>query len=308
MDYGRRLYQRHFSSHKNGKNFLGLENVSFEKAKFLILPIPYELTTSFVKGTYFAPECIISVSNQLEFFDEKFKVETYNGIRTLLPLSLDIKSPSYTMKKIENNIKKNYKNGKILISIGGEHTITYGIIKGFKHFYKNFNIIVLDAHSDLRDKYQNNKFSHACVSRRVFEEGLNLYILGVRSMSKDDFLFTKDKRNLEIFYSYQMKKFDWKKEIVEKLPSGKYYLSIDADFFDPSLIPEVGTPEPGGFQWDETIEFFENLILRKDIEIIGFDFVEMCPRNLNSPSSFISAKIIYKLITLLSLNENRTSK
>jgi len=291
-------------------NFLGIKNTTFKSSKFLILSIPVELTTSFGKGTQFAPENIIFSSKQLEFFDEQFKIEPYKyGIRTLEPLQIDVKNFHSMLKKIENSIKKIVKEGKIIISLGGEHTITYGIIKGFKHFYENFNVLILDAHADLRDKYQNSKFSHACVSRRITEEDLKVHILGVRNMSKEEFLFTEsNKENIKIFYSYQMKKTDWRKEIVEKLPSGKYYLSIDADFFDPSLIPEVGTPEPGGFFWDETIEFFENFILRKDIELIGFDFVELSPKRLDSPSSFISAKIIYKLIGLLSLNEDKNHR
>jgi len=128
----------------------------------------------------------------------------------------------------------------------------------------------------------------------------------VRSISKEEFVFAKSKNNVEIFYAYEMKKMDWKNEIAKNLPSGKYYLSLDADFFDPSVLPEVGTPEPGGFLWDETVEFLENFILRNDIEVIGFDFVELSPGLLNSPSSFIFSKLIYKVITLISLNESKT--
>ncbi|HRR96926.1 MAG TPA: arginase family protein, partial [Candidatus Ratteibacteria bacterium] len=137
-------------------NFLGIKNTTFKSSKFLILSIPVELTTSFGKGTQFAPENIIFSSKQIEFFDEQFKIEPYKyGIRTLEPLQIDVKNFHSMLKKIENSIKKIVKEGKIIISLGGEHTITYGIIKGFKHFYENFNVLILDAHADLRDKYQN---------------------------------------------------------------------------------------------------------------------------------------------------------
>jgi len=291
------------------KNFLGIKNVRMSEAKFVIMPVPFEFSTSFIKGTAFAPESIISVSEQLEFFDEKYLLEPYKyGIRTLSPLQINVGKPSSMIKIIEKEAKKIIGKGKFLISIGGEHTITYGLVKAFGHFHKNFNVLILDAHSDLRNSYQGSKFSHACVSRRVVEDGFKVYITGVRSISKEEFMFAKSKTNVEIFCAYQMKKTDWKNEIAKNLPSGKYYLSFDADFLDPSVLPDVGTPEPGGFLWDETVEFLENFILRNDIEIIGFDFVELSPRILNSPSSFISSKLIYKTISLLCLNENRTHK
>jgi len=291
------------------KNFLGIKNVRMSEAKFIIMPVPFEFSTSFVKGTAFAPESIISVSEQLEFFDEKYLLEPYKyGIRTLSPLQINIGKPPSMIKIIEKEARKIVEKGKFLISIGGEHTITYGLVKAFGHFHKNFNVLILDAHSDLRDSYQGSKFSHACVSRRIVEDGFKVYIIGIRSISKEEFIFAKSKDNIEIFYAYQMKKIDWKNEIAKNLPSGKYYLSFDADFLDPSVLPEVGTPEPGGFLWDETVEFLRNFVLRSDIEIIGFDFVELSPKSLNSPSSFISSKLIYKIITLVCLNENKTHK
>ncbi len=291
------------------KNFLGIKNVKMSEAKFVIIPIPFEFSTSFIKGTVFAPESIISVSEQLEFFDEKYQIEPYKcGIRTLSPLQINIEKPSSMIKIIEREAKKIIGKGKFLISIGGEHTITYGLVKAFRHFHKNFNILILDAHSDLRDSYQGSKFSHACVSRRIVEDGFKVFITGVRSTSKEEFVFAESNNYVEIFYAYRMKKMDWKNKIAKNLPSGKYYLSFDADFFDPSVLPEVGTPEPGGFLWDETVEFLENFILRNDIEVIGFDFVELSPRVLNSPSSFISSKLIYKTISYLCLNENKTNK
>jgi len=281
--------------------------VKMSEAKFVIMPVPFEFSTSFIKGTTYAPESIISVSEQLEFFDEKYLLEPYKyGIRTLSPLQINIEKPSSMIKIIEKEAKKIISKGKFLISIGGEHTITYGLVKAFRYFHENFNVLILDAHSDLRDSYQGSKFSHACVSRRIVEDGFKVYITGVRSISKEEFMFAKSKTNAEIFYAYQMKKMDWRNEIAKNLPSGKYYLSFDADFLDPSVLPEVGTPEPGGFLWDETVGFLENFVLRNDIEIIGFDFVELSPRVLNSPSSFISSKLIYKIITLISFNESKT--
>lgn len=283
--------------------------MKMSEAKFVIIPIPFEFSTSFIKGTVFAPESIISVSEQLEFFDEKYQIEPYKcGIRTLSPLEINIEKPSSMIKIIQKEAKKIIGKGKFLISIGGEHTITFGLVKAFKNFYSDFNILILDAHSDLRDSYQGSKFSHACVSRRIVEDGFKVFITGVRSISKEEFVFAESNNYVEIFYAYKMKKMDWKNKIAKNLPSGKYYLSFDADFFDPSVLPEVGTPEPGGFLWDETVEFLENFILRNDIEVIGFDFVELSPGVLNSPSSFISSKLIYKTISYLCLNENKTNK
>jgi len=283
-------------------NFLSIPEVSFKKAKFIVLPIPYEATVTGNSGTKFAPISIIYSSRNFELYDEEIKFEPYEiGIKTEGEIECDLFSPEKMLKKIEKITSFYLKNNKFLIGIGGEHSITYGLFKGHKKYFNELNYICLDAHSDLRDKYNGTKFSHACVNRRILETDTNLNILGVRSISKEEADFLKDEKKVKVYYAYEMKKEKWYEKISNDIPSGKYYLSIDVDFFDPSLILETGTPEPGGFLWDETIEFLKNFILRNDIEIVGFDLVELSPSKIFTPSSLICGKLIYKIIGYLTL-------
>ncbi|MCM8819076.1 MAG: agmatinase [Candidatus Omnitrophica bacterium] len=278
-------------------NFLSISYVSFKKSKFIIFPIPYEGTVTGNSGTKFAPLSIIYSSRNFELYDEELGFEPYEiGIKTEEEIEPDFSSPEKMIKKIEKVALYYLKNKKFVIGIGGEHSITLGLFKAHKKYFNDLNYICLDAHSDLRKKYNGTKFSHACVNRRIYEEKCNVYILGVRSISKEEIDFLKETEKIKVYYAYQMKKEKWQEKIVENILPGKYYLSIDVDFFDPSLIPETGTPEPGGFFWNETLEFLKNLILRKDIEICGFDVVELAPTKIFTPSSLISAKLIYKII------------
>ncbi|MCM8771609.1 MAG: agmatinase [Candidatus Omnitrophica bacterium] len=281
-------------------NFLSIPEVSFEKAKFIIFPIGYECTLTGNSGTKFAPISIIYSSRNFELFDEELEIEPYEiGIKTEDELEIDFSSPEKMIKKIEKKISSYLKKNKFVIGIGGEHTITLGLFRAYKRYFNDLNYICLDAHSDLREKYNGTKYSHACVNKRIYEENCSLYILGVRSISKEEFEFLKGNRKIKIYYSYQMKKEKWMEKIINEIPSGKYYLSIDVDFFDPSLIPETGTPEPGGFYWEETNEFLKNLIFRKDIEICGFDLVELSPSKIFTSSSLMCGKLIYKIIGYL---------
>ncbi|MFN4228089.1 MAG: agmatinase [Candidatus Ratteibacteria bacterium] len=283
-------------------NFLSIPSVSFKKAKFIVLPIGYEGTVTGNSGTKFAPLSIIYSSRNFELYDEELEFEPYEiGIKTEQEIEPDFHTPEKMIKKIEKGVLYYLKNKKFIIGIGGEHSITVGLFKAHKKYFKDLNYICLDAHSDLREKYNNTKFSHACVNRRIYEEGTNLHILGVRSISKEEVEFLKEKKEIKIYYAYQMKKENWCEKIIKDIKPGKYYLSIDVDFFDPSLIPETGTPEPNGFFWEETIEFIKNLILRKDIEICGFDLVELASTKIFTSSSLICAKLIYKIIGYLVL-------
>lgn len=283
-------------------NFLSIPNVSFKNAKFIFLPISYEGTVTGNSGTKLAPLSIIYSSRNLELYDEEIEFEPYNiGIRTEEEIEADFFSPEKMVKKIERITNYYLKNKKFVIGIGGEHTVTIGLFRGHKKYFNDLNYICFDAHSDLREEYNGTKYSHACVNRRIFEEGCNLYILGVRSISKEEFDFIKNQDNIKLYYAYQMKNQKWQEEIIKNIPSGKYYISFDVDFFDPSLIPETGTPEPGGFLWYETLEFLKRLILREDIKICGFDLVEFSPSKILTPSSLICAKLIYKIIGYLNL-------
>ncbi|HOL21403.1 MAG TPA: agmatinase [bacterium] len=281
-------------------NFLGIPDIPLKDAHFVILPVPFEATTSCQTGTKEGPSSIIHSSNYVELYDEELDREPYTaGIKTLPPVEPDYKILKKMVSKIEKESSRYIKKGKILIGLGGEHTISTGLVKAHLKQLKNIKVLCLDAHADLREEYQGTKFSHACVIRRISELGCPVFSAGVRSISAEEKEFLKTSENIQVLFAYQMYGKQWGKMLNAKLPSGTYYLSIDVDFFDPSVLPDTGTPEPGGFQWYETIEFLRAFISRKDIKIVGFDVVELSPSKLFTPSSFITAKLVYKVIGLI---------
>lgn len=284
-------------------NFLGIpeEYTQYKSSEFLILPIPYEQTTSFVKGTKDGPKAIIYASQQVEFYDGEIGFEPYKeGIYTFPELEPTVSYPQEMVRRIYQVAKKisgEFKSKlsapeKILISLGGEHTITLGLVKAFKEKYKNLSVLQLDAHADLRDSYQDSKYSHACVMRRIYQ--FCSYVgVGIRSISLEESRFAQ-KNKIRLFMAEGMKdNKSWMDQVIGLL-SEEVYLTLDLDFFDPSIMPAVGTPEPGGFLWDETLKFLKKLSLKK--KIVGFDMVELCPLPGNVVSDFLAAKLIYKIM------------
>lgn len=245
-----------------------------ENAKVIIQPIPYEKTTSYITGTKNGPREILKASKELEAYDIETDSEPYLvGIHTLKPSK-------------PKNIK-NYK--KFTISLGGEHTISYYTIKHLDQ--KNLSILHIDAHSDMKDEFERNKFSHACVMRRVYEFNKNITQVGVRSLDLEEKNFI-DKNNIPIFYMEQIRG-DW--DSIIKTLTDNVYISIDLDALDPSIMPSVGTPEPGGFYWHQLLNLLKEVFKRRNV--IACDIVELCPRKNDHISNYIAAKLAYKLIT-----------
>jgi agmatinase len=281
-------------------NFLGVPDIPLKDARFVVLPIPFEATTSCQKGTKNGPASIILSSNYLELYDEELNTEPYlSGIRTLPAVE-----PNYNLKAMVSKISRiayrYFKENKIVIGLGGEHTVSLGLVEACIKKHKKINVLCFDAHADLRDQYEGTKLSHACVIRRIIETGCNVFSVGIRSISKEERSYSDASDRIKILWAYQMKGKGWADSFNKTLPSGTYYISFDVDFLDPSVFPETGTPEPGGFNWDETIEFLKGFILRKDIKIAGFDVVELSSSRIFTPSSFLAAKLVYKIIGFLS--------
>jgi agmatinase len=268
------------------------EYTNFENAKVAVLPIGYEVTASYLKGTKNGPKAIIEASRYVELYDEELNDDIYKiGIHTL-PLILSKEPPDRMIELISSKVTKLCKQDKFILSLGGEHSITIGIVKGLKDYYQNLSILILDAHADLRDEYEGEKLSHACVSRRI-SEMLPLTIVGVRSLSLEEAEFI-DNHSINCYYDVQLKKDkDWHDKVISTL-SNNIYLSLDLDVFDPSVIPSVGTPEPGGFDWYEMICFLRKLCEKRNI--ISFDMVELCPQAGFVRSAFTAAKLAYKLL------------
>jgi agmatinase len=268
---------------------------TIEDAAVIILPIPYEFSTSYGKGTVDGPNAILQASPYLEFYDEELDFEPWQaGIYTADPLSVMEQKPERAMNTIKDTTLTLLDLNKFIVSLGGEHSISYGIYSAFHTKYDDLCILQLDAHSDLRDEYMGSKYNHACVMRRIWEMNNNIIQVGIRAQCIEERQFILQ-HQIKTYYASNLHESGFTQEIINQL-TNNIYLTIDVDFFDPSILPSTGTPEPGGFQWYETIEFIKKIFSQKNV--VGVDIVELSPqKNLIHPD-FTIAKLVYKLIAL----------
>ena len=281
--------------------FLGIPDLPIRDARFVILPVPFEATTSCQTGTRNGPESIIHSSRYLELYDEELDTEPYMaGIKTLSAVEPTYKNLRAMISKIGRTAGGYFRQAKIVVGLGGEHTVSLGLVEGCLSKHRELNVLCFDAHADLRDEYEGTKFSHACVMRRITELGCRVFSAGIRSISREEKDFLDKTEKVKILRAHEMEGEKWRDILNKSLPSGTYYVSFDVDFLDPSVLPDTGTPEPGGFHWYETVKFMKTFIHRKDVKIAGFDVVELSPSGIFTHSSFLAAKLIYKIIGYLS--------
>ncbi|HAZ10825.1 MAG TPA: agmatinase [Candidatus Omnitrophica bacterium] len=272
------------------------EYFSWDKSRIAILPVAYDLTTSYKSGASAGPKAIIDASKHMETYDDETGKEIYKfGIYTAKEIKQIGAKPEDIINKIEKEVISILKAGKFPVVLGGEHSITLGPVRACKKIFKNFSVLQLDAHRDMRDSFQGSKYSHACIAKRIVElTGLSQ--AGVRSMSKEE--SGKSNNNLKTFFMKDMiKNEDWIEDVIYSLDSNRVYVTIDMDALDPSIMPSVGTPEPGGMGWYETLTLLKKLSQEK--EIIGFDIVELCPIPGNISPDFLTAKLIYKFLNYI---------
>lgn len=260
-----------------------------------IFSIPYEATTSYRGGTKQGPEAIICASQNLELWDEELGMQPCKvGISTFPPLKCSAAGPEIAVGQIyeyTKDILSKYPD-RFYIFLGGEHTITSGIVKAFLEAFPSLSVLQLDAHADLRETYEGTGYNHACVMRRLAEK-VSFLQLGTRSLSREEAKYI-DQRNLTLQSAHRVITCNkWKQLIQEKL-SDSVYLTIDVDVLDPSIMPSVGTPEPGGLDWYKTLEILRYLIGHK--KVVGVDVVELSPLPGIIAPDFLVAKLIYKII------------
>lgn len=266
----------------------------YDSSKVVILPVPYEKTVTYVGGTAMGPAAIISASSQVEWYDEEIDDEVCRvGISTVEPVSFVGKSGEEAIGEISNRVSKLISDKKFPISLGGEHTVTLGCVRGIKEHVGEFGILQLDAHADLRDSYLGDRLSHASVIRRVSELGITTVGLGIRSVCKEEVDYIK-KNRATVFFDRILHENGWPLKEVLKLLPNKVYVTIDVDGFSPSIVPSTGTPEPGGLDWYGTLSFLKSIFAQKDI--IGLDVVELAPIDGLHFADFSMAKLVYKLI------------
>ncbi len=282
------------------KNFLGigLKYSAYQNSKIVIVSAPLEKTVSYGKGTAKGPKEILKSSHYVEFYDEETNREICFdlGICTLAPLDFEYMRMDMALDKIYLATKKLLEDDKFVVTLGGEHSLSFAPVKAYSEHYSNLSILQIDAHSDLRDSYENSKLSHACVMARVAEINKNIIQVGIRAQDKTEFEFIK-KNKIPVFYARDIRanKFgrDWKKKVLSKLKKN-VYITFDVDGLDPSIIPSTGTPEPGGLFWDETLDLLK--LIGKEKNVVGFDVVELAPVKSHPASNFTAAKLVYKII------------
>jgi agmatinase len=279
-------------------NFLDLKSLPVKEAEAVILPIPYEATTTYGAGTREGPEAILAASRQVELWDEDLNWDPAAAIRlaTAAPILPEVAGPPAMLEKIKRVVQPWVSQGKFICALGGEHTITVALVQTFQTRYPDFTVVALDAHADLRETYDGSKFSHACVLRRVYELGRPLTILGTRSYSKEEADLLWVAPRLKMFKARELNTpAGWEAalEHLRGLP-GPVYLSLDADALDPGIMPAVGTPEPGGLSYGQVLTIIETLTKRGPV--IGLDLVELAPIPGHRVSEFTAARLLYKAL------------
>jgi agmatinase len=264
---------------------------NYESSKIVLLPVPYDGTSTWIKGADKGPQAIIDASDSIELYDIETETEVYfHGIHTAEAVT-ENSSPEAMVEAVYQRAVQYINDDKYLVTLGGEHSISCGVIKAFSEKYQNLTILQIDAHADLRDEYHGSIYNHACVMRRA-QEYCNVVQVGIRSMC------IEEKPNVvseNMFFAHQIRKnSNWILDVVSRLGK-KVYLTIDLDGFDPSVIPSTGTPEPGGLSWCDVLELVK--IVNQKCNIVGFDVVELCPNPNEKSSDLAASKLVYQILS-----------
>ena len=288
----------------NKKGFLGIDNKFNFKEKVVIVPFGLEKTVSYGGGTKNGPKEIIKASHQVELYDEELNCEPFRkiGIKTLKFFKID-KNIKKALKKIADINDRLLTKKLFPMTLGGEHSITAGCIVPFVKKYKKICILHFDAHADLRENYNGEKFSHASAMRRCLDyKNVSIISFGIRNISQEEIPFLKkNKSRINIFWAKDKAKWDFKK--FKRLIKNKtVYLTFDVDGLDSSIMPATGTPEPGGLLWDEALNIIK--IATKNSNIVGADVNELAPIKGFNSYNFLVAKLVYKILSLKFLSKN----
>lgn len=282
--------------------FLGSDvAANYNAARVVILPIPYEATTTYRRGCENGPDAILAASQQVEYYDEELNSETCRdlGIYTCSAIA-DTRNQNSVLahemlQVTQETVSKLISDGKFVIALGGEHSITTGVVEAYRQAYPEpFTVIQIDAHGDLRYEYEGSIHNHACVMRRIVDMGLPTVQIGIRAICKEEADLIKEK-NLTVFRAREIAiQSNWIENAIAAIPTQKVFLTIDLDGIDPTLIPGVGTPEPGGLNWYAVTTFLRRVF--ETYQVIGCDVMELAPLEESVVSEFTAAKLVYKLI------------
>jgi agmatinase len=258
-----------------------------------IIPAPMEYSVCYIKGTAYGPQAILNASSQLELYDEELDWSPIDvGIYTRPPLDYSSMDHATALKATGNAVREVLEQEQLPFTLGGEHSLSAPSIAAVHQYFPDLTVVHMDAHGDLRDEYESTPLSHASIARRVLEMGIPLTEIGIRSFSPEEAEFLKTSPDVKIVWGYQLAKgtavIPW-----ERL-SKHTYVTIDLDALDPSEMPAVGTPEPGGLHWYQLLDLFREVCRRTTI--VGMDVVELCPMDGQTRADFLAAKLVYKMI------------
>ncbi|MFD2098167.1 agmatinase [Flagellimonas iocasae] len=278
---------------KTNRMYAGIskEYGSAEKAKVVLLPVPYDGTSTWGKGADKGPEAFLEATDNMELYDIETDSEVYKVGIYLADAVTDFASPETMVNAVHKTVKEYINRNKVVTMIGGEHSISIGAIRAFNEYYDDLTVLQIDAHTDLRKEYNGSKYNHACAMHEA-NETTNLIQVGIRSMDHSETLvMNRD----NVFFAHEMVTDDFWMDNVIDLMTDNVYITFDLDALDPSIMPSTGTPEPGGLFWYETLDFLKRVFEERNV--VGFDLVELCPNANDRSPDFLAAKLYYKMLS-----------
>lgn len=284
----------------DNKTYAGIEDQysKLDSSKIVLIPVPYDGTSTWQKGADKGPEAFLNASENMELYDIETQTEVYKqGVFLADPVT-EHASPELMVDAVHQVVKKYIKKNKFVTTFGGEHSISIGTIRAFNECFDTLTVLQLDAHADLRKSYQGSTCNHACALYEA-SQSTNLIQVGIRSM---DVIETTVMDEDKTYFAHEMAEDDnWVDSAIDQMTEN-VYITIDLDAFDPSIMPSTGTPEPGGLLWYETLDFLRQVFEEKNV--VGFDIVELCPNPNEKSSDFLAAKLYYKMLTYKFLNDD----
>lgn len=273
------------------KNYAGIPDkyARIDEAKVVLIPVPYDGTSTWQKGADKGPDAFLDASANMELYDIETRTEVYKKGIYLAPPVTEDSSPEKMVEAVYKTTKNYIKQEKFVTLFGGEHSVSIGSIKAFNESFEDLTVVQLDAHADLRPEYEGSTCNHACALHQA-SKNTNLIQVGIRSMDVSE----KDHMDEnQVYFAHDLYE-DWQEDAIGQM-TPNVFITIDLDAFDPSIMPSTGTPEPGGLFWYETLDFLKMMFKKKNV--VGFDIVELCPDKKEKSSDFLAAKLYYKMLS-----------
>ena len=276
-------------------HFLDMDDefLQLESAAYVLLSVPYDGTSTFVKGADKGPQAILDASDSLELYDIQYDIDASKAGVYTDHHEYDLSTPEAMVKSVYGRVSHFLDMGKRVAMVGGEHSVSVGAIRAMSERFPDLTVLQIDAHADLRDEYHGSPYNHACVMRRA-QECARVVQVGIRSVCEEEQCNIVPEN---IFYAHNIVgRTGWEDEVVERL-TGNVYVSFDLDGLDPSILPATGTPLPGGLQWYPTLNLLEKVFRAR--RVVGFDVVELCPQEGNVVSDVLAASLVYKMMGMM---------